>query len=94
MTTPVERTRALLWAGSFLIELERDKNLPLSIRRQAVVIARHFPTMEDLSSMALNQDPTGLSPGLASPGEMPAGHEVGRFGLLRYSTRLAWPEEG
>ena len=94
MTTPVERTRALLWAGSFLMELARDKNLPLGVRRQAVVIARHFPTVEDISSMALTQDPMGFSPGLASPGEMPAGTEVGRFGPLRYSTRLAWPEEG
>ncbi len=50
---PDERTRALLWAGGFLIELARDDSLPLDIRRRAVVIARHFPTIEDVSTMAL-----------------------------------------
>ncbi|WP_447584943.1 BPSL0761 family protein [Pseudoxanthomonas mexicana] len=38
MTMPDERTRALLWAGGFLIELARDDSLPLSIRRRALVI--------------------------------------------------------
>lgn len=28
MTMPDERTRALLWAGGFLIELARDNSLP------------------------------------------------------------------
>lgn len=59
MTTLVERTRALVWAGGFLIELARDRSLPLEIRKQAVVIARHFPTIEDISAMALLRYPIG-----------------------------------
>jgi hypothetical protein len=93
MTTPVERTRALLWAGGFLIEVARNKTLPLDVRRAAVVIARHFPTIEDVSSMSVT--PMGRFPGpmLASPSEVPAETELGKFGPLLYSTRLGWPEE-
>jgi len=94
MTMPEERTRALLWAGGFLIEVARNESLPLEIRRRAVVIARHFPTVGDVSSMALLQEPSGLGPGLASPGEIPDTAKDCRFGLLRHSTRLAWPEDG
>jgi len=92
MTMPEERTRALLWGGGFLIELARDESLPLDIRRRAVVIARHFPTVEDVSFMALVQPSSGLGPGLCSPDEVPDGTKNCRFGPLRYSTRLAWPE--
>lgn len=42
MTLPDERTRALIWAGGFLIELALDESLSLRFRPQAVVIARHF----------------------------------------------------
>lgn len=52
MTLPDERTRALIRAGGFLIELARDESLPLRVRQQAGVIARHFPTYEDVSNMA------------------------------------------
>jgi hypothetical protein len=94
VTTPVERTRALLWAGAFLIEVARDKKLPLRLRRQAVVIARHFPTVEDVSAMSLTPPEPILGPMLASPDEIPAETDAERFGRLRYSTRLGWPEEG
>lgn len=96
MTTPKERTRALVWAGGFLIELARDESLPLTVRRRAVVIARHFPTIEQVSAMALFRHPTGLGMGLDVPdeceheGEPLSGRP--RYGPLRYSTRLAWPE--
>lgn len=93
MTMPDERTRALLWAGGFLVELARNDSLPLDVRRRAVVIARHFPTIEDVSSMALFRHPSGLGVGLASPAEVRSRNEEGRFGPLRYATRLAWPEE-
>lgn len=76
------------------MELAWDKNLPLDVRRKAVVIARHFPTVEDISSMSLTQHPVFLGPMLASPEEIHVETEVGRFGPLRYSTRLVWPEEG
>lgn len=52
MTMQDERTRALVWAGGFLVELARNDSLPLNVRRRAVVIARHFPTIEDVSAMA------------------------------------------
>lgn len=93
MTMPDERIRALLWAGGFLIELAQDDGLPLTVRRRAVVIARHFPTIEDVSAMALFRHPSGFGLGLTSPTEVRSRNEEGRFGPLRYSTRLAWPEE-
>lgn len=92
MTMPDERTRALLWAGGFLIELARDDSLPIDVRRRAAVIARHFPTIEDVSAMALIRHPSGLGMGLACPAEVRSRNEEGRFGPLRYSTRLTWPE--
>jgi hypothetical protein len=93
VTTPVERTRALLWAGGFLIELARDRNLPIGVRRQAVAIARHFPTVEDISTMALEEQAAFLGPSLVSPKEVPAETDMGQFGPLLWSTRLAWPVE-
>lgn len=93
MTTPVERTRALLRAGGFLIELARDKRLPVDVRRSAVVIARHFPTVEDVAQLAMfRHDPSGLGVGLASPRETPSWAEECEFGPLRRSTRLKLPE--
>ena len=52
MTTPSERARSLVWAGAFLVELNKDQTLPLGIRRNAAVIARHFPTTLDIKRMA------------------------------------------
>jgi hypothetical protein len=94
MTMPDERTRALLWAGGFLVELAQNDSLPLDVRRRAVVIARHFPTIEEISAMAQAGHALGLSMGLALPAEVRSESEEGRFGPLRYSTRLKWPEEG
>ena len=92
MTMPDERSRALVWAGGFMIELARDSNLPLAIRRRAVMIATHFPTVEQLEYLAMLQS-SGSEPWL----ELPIGHRqwVGdlRFGPLRYSTKLKWPED-
>lgn len=93
MTMPDERTRALLWAGGFLIELALDKRLPLDVRRQAVVIARHFPTIEQVSSLALLRDSSGLGIQLALPSEDSSWAEGCRLGPLRNSTRLAWPKD-
>ncbi|WP_202909023.1 BPSL0761 family protein [Cognatilysobacter segetis] len=92
MTMPDERTRALLCAGSFLIEIARDTSLPLGVRRQAVFIARHFPTIEDIASMAAPRHTALFGPQLAHPSEV-HWREDGRPGPLTYSTRLAWPEE-
>jgi len=52
MTMPEERARAIVSAGAFLIELARDKSLPIRVRQQAVSIARHFPTAGEVSLAA------------------------------------------
>ncbi len=93
MTMPDERSRALVWAGGFLIEIARDKRLPLDVRQSAVTIARHFPTIEQVSHMALFRHSSGLGMGLEDPSEYPAWAKDCKFGPLRYSTRLAWPED-
>jgi len=92
MTTPTERTRAVVWAGGFLIQLARDERLPLDIRQRAIEVARHFPTVEDVSHMTAFQHPVGLGIGLAAPGEVVSWGQGLRFGPLRRSTRLRWPE--
>lgn len=91
MTTPDERTRALLWAGGFLIELARDERLPVDVRRISVVIARHFPAIEDVASMAIFRHSSGLGIGLAVPNEVEGWNDL-KFGPLRYSTRLRFPD--
>lgn len=91
MTIPTERTRALVWAGGFLIELARNESLPLSVRQDAVAIARHFPTIEQLSIMA-SQLPRDFGVGLSDPGDSPEMLVSLPLGPLRYTTRLEWPE--
>lgn len=93
MTMPNERTRAVLWAGGFLIELARDTTLPLRIRQQAVVIARHFLTVEDVESLSTNGRSLFSGSKFASPSQVPMGPDDYKFGPLRYSTRLKWPTE-
>ena len=92
MTTPHERTRALLWAGGFLIELARDTSLPISVRQRAIVIARHFPTIEDVSTLSVAGRSSGSECGLTPLSETPIDSDDLQFGPLRYSTRLDWPE--
>lgn len=93
MTMPDERSRALVWAGGFLVEIARDKRLPLDVRQSAVTIARHFPTIEQISHMALFGHSSGLGIGLEDPSEYPAWAKDCKFGPLRYFTRLAWSDE-
>ncbi|KAF1720334.1 hypothetical protein CSC78_18605 [Pseudoxanthomonas japonensis] len=91
MTMPDERTRALLWAGSLLIDIAQDQSLPLSLRRRAVTIARHFPTIEDVAWIVGSLRDSVLSIGMASP-ENALPEEADRdFTPLRHSTRLRWP---
>lgn len=92
MTLPHERTRSLLWAGGFLIELARDESLPLNIRRRAVVIARHFPTYEDIAHLAIFRHSSGLGVGLEDPNHVDLG-DCCKYGLLLWSTKFAWPED-
>src|SRR3546814_12981181 len=93
MTMPYERSRALLQAGGFLIELARDASLPLEIRQRAVAIARHFPTVEDIAAMALFRHSSGLGMGLEAPHDTDGWFERCKHGPLRGSTRLEWPGE-
>ncbi len=91
MTMPYERTRALLSAGGFLIELARDPRLPLDVRQRAVVIARHFPTFEWVAFQARLQHAAGLGEGLASPDAADGWQAHCRYGALRDATRLKLP---
>lgn len=93
MTMPDERTRALLWAGGLLIDIAQDGNLPLTLRRRAIVIARHFPTIEDVSWMATSSAQSALNIPLARPQDALASVRNVEFTPLRYSTELKWPDE-
>jgi hypothetical protein len=93
MTTPNERARSLVCAGGFLIELAQDKRLPIDVRRNAVAIARHFPTTGEVSLAALQSAAFGLALALGSPGDLTAWAREYPLGLLSESTRFAWPEE-
>jgi hypothetical protein len=93
MTMPDERTRALIWAGGFLIELARDETLPLAIRQRAVKIARHFPTVEQVSSTAAFRHSPAPDEILKSPSGLQAWAQDCVFGPLRRSTQLEWPDE-
>jgi hypothetical protein len=92
MTMPDERTRALLWAGSFLVDTARDQALPLPIRRRAATIARHFPTVEDIGWLAESIRESVLSIQLASPEQALPEQSDWDFEPLRHSTRLSWPD--
>lgn len=54
MTTPFERTRALVQAGDFLEELRRAPAGAVSdeLRRQVEVILRHYPSNMEIGWMA------------------------------------------
>lgn len=74
MTMPVERTRAPLLAGGFLIELARDKRLPVNVRRTAVIIARHFRPSKTLRSWPrFGTSPVGSVLGWQLPRKHPIG---------------------
>lgn len=52
MTMPHERTRAIMATREFLRELmDRDAmpNIPDSVRRQALVLLRHYPSASDIA---------------------------------------------
>lgn len=93
MTMPDERSRALVWAGGFLVELARDERLPLEIRQQSAKIARHFPTIEQISALAVtvqsSTTPFGIE--LDDPAKNPVWGTEFRHGPLTFRTRLEWP---
>jgi len=93
MTVPSERTRAVLWAGGLLVQINDDACMPLDIRLAAHNIARHFPTVSDVASMALLSTP-GIGGAMFERPEHVAGWEDGCLaGPLKYSTRLRCPDE-
>lgn len=92
MTMPSERTRAMVWAGGFLIDVARNRTLPLDLRRRAIVIARHFPTLEDVSFMASLMKSHWLGSMLAEPNEESLS-QCGSHGPLSHATRLGWPND-
>lgn len=89
MTMPHERSRALVWAGGLLIEIARDPMLPWHLRRSAVVIARHFPTIEQVESMAVTTSADDLAP----PSMHPSWARDCKLGPLTYGTHLALPDD-
>lgn len=66
MTTPLERTRAVLHTREFLVELAGNVDLPQKIRADARHLLRHFPEKHNLyqdgdefaSCLALKNGPT------------------------------------
>lgn len=48
MTTPFERTRAVIQAHAFLIEITQDLSLPEAIRQEAWRLLRHYPSQEEM----------------------------------------------
>lgn len=92
MTTPHERTRAMIWAGGFLIEISLNKDLPLEMRRAATVIARHYPTTSDIRMLASLSSAAGFGDWLVHPRDVPSASEECGHGPLTSSTSLPWPE--
>lgn len=92
MSTPDERARALVWAGGFLIQISRNRSLPLSLRRQATVIARHFPTIEVIRRLASRDDLFGPVVGPLNQSDLEKLCSELEHGPLTDRTRLRWPE--
>lgn len=92
MSTTEERTRALVWAGGFLVQISRDRTLPPELRRQATVIARHFPTIEDVALLSMHADFCAPNGSRASQEELDAWSIDMKHGPLTERTRLRWPD--
>lgn len=63
MTTPQERTKALVWAGEFLRELASPKAvdyIPASVKQRAEGILRHYPSMADIALIAEDNERHGF----------------------------------
>lgn len=48
MTTPYERTRAVIQARAFLIEIGQDLSISEAIRKEACRLLRHYPSQEEV----------------------------------------------
>ena len=93
MTTPLERSRAVLWAGSLLIALNGDRRVPMPYRQMATAIARHFPTVEDVAhaaTLSLLRDAGGM---FEHPRDCGNWQDTCPGSSLTHHTRLNWPSE-
>lgn len=75
--------------------MARDERLPLEIRQHAVMIARHFPTIEQISHLAATtaSSPFPFGIELEEPEANPEWREACRHGPLTLATRLRWPND-
>lgn len=48
MTMPHERSRAVVEARKFLVEISRDQSLPERLRRDAKFVLRHYPSESEV----------------------------------------------
>lgn len=57
MTTPMERTRALVQAGDFLEELRNMEpgTIPDTVREQANRILRHYPSTMEIADVVRSE---------------------------------------
>lgn len=60
MTMPSERTRALRWAGEFLLKVQKGDEFSAELKREVKFILRHYPEDWDIKHQAK------LNAGLAS----------------------------
>lgn len=91
MTIPLERSRAVLWAGSLLIALNGDRRVPMPYRQMATAIARHFPTVEDVAhaaTLSLLRDAGGM---FEHPRDCGNWQDTCPGSSLTHHTRLNWP---
>jgi hypothetical protein len=67
MSTPYERTQAVLHTRDFLFKLSGDRSLPEKVRHEAKFLLRHYPLKINLQQAGLlEEDPERFGP-LISP---------------------------
>jgi len=65
MTTPVERTNAVLYTEQFLYELcdtKKTPRVPRAIREKALRLIRHYPSEYDMKVIVDKEDGKSFSP--------------------------------
>ncbi len=53
MTMPDERTRALRWAGEFLLKVQLGDEFSAEIKREVKFILRHYPRAYEIERQAI-----------------------------------------
>jgi hypothetical protein len=56
MTIPMERTRALRWAGEFLHDMASSPELSDALQQEAKRILRHYPSAQEIQHAAFTSD--------------------------------------